>query len=198
MFDNGYPKDTRFFFICDHDFILKRGMGQILPRPWTLDLGKYRRLGYIQIGRSIPELARHIGIDPVALNATVERANGFAVTGVDPDFGRGQSAFNRTLGDSSVGVRNPNLGPISTAPFVALRIVPATLGTALGLKTDPDGRVLSENGQPIEGLFAAGNDMTSPMRGIYPGAGITIGPAIVFAYRAVNAIVQAMDGRLAA
>ncbi|WP_404559958.1 FAD-binding protein [Bradyrhizobium ottawaense] len=52
------------------------------------------------------------------------------------------------------------------------------------------GRVLNGNGVPIAGLYACGNDMTSPMRGIYPGAGITIGPAIVFAYRAVNSIVQ--------
>jgi len=190
MFENGYPKDERFFFICDHDFVKKRGMGHILPWPWTMGIAKYRRLGYIQIGLTIQDLARQIGIDPDALQATVERHNGCAETGIDPDFGRGQSAFNKTLGDPSVGGKNPNLGPIRNAPFIALRIVPATLGTAVGLKTDRDARVLSGGGQPVQGLFACGNDMTSPMRGIYPGAGITIGPAIVFAYRAVNAILQ--------
>nr|WP_271565839.1 MULTISPECIES: FAD-binding protein [unclassified Bradyrhizobium] len=55
------------------------------------------------------------------------------------------------------------------------------------------GSVLDAQGNAIQGLYACGNDMTSPMRGIYPGAGITIGPAIVFAYRTVNAIVLSAD-----
>lgn len=193
MFDHGYPQDERFFFICDHDFILKRGMGHILPWPWTLTIRKYERLGYIRTGSSIRDLALRIGLEPDALEATVEQHNGYAGRGVDPDFQRGESAFNRTLGDPGAGTKNPNLGPIQKAPFIALRIVPATLGTAVGLKTDIDARVLSVEGRAIDGLFACGNDMTSPMRGIYPGAGITIGPAIVFAYRAVRAIVQDRD-----
>ncbi|WP_346656613.1 FAD-binding protein [Bradyrhizobium sp. IC4061] len=78
-------------------------------------------------------------------------------------------------------------------PFVALPIVPATLGTATGLATDSYGNVLDAQGNAIQGLYACGNDMTSPMRGIYPGAGITIGPAILFAYRTVNAIVLSAD-----
>ncbi|MEX3953382.1 FAD-dependent oxidoreductase [Paraburkholderia sp. EG287A] len=190
MFDHGYPKDDRFFFICDHDFILKRGMGHILPWPWTLALRKYEQRGYIQTGSTINDLALQIGIEPNVLQATVDQHNHNASRGIDPDFQRGESAFNRTLGDPAVGTKNPNLGPIQKAPFIALRILPATLGTAVGLKTDTDGRVLSVEGWPIDGLFACGNDMTSPMRGIYPGAGITIGPAIVFAYRVINAIVR--------
>src|SRR5690606_18594930 len=101
-------------------------------------------------------------------------------------------AFNRTLGDPSVGKANPNLGPIKAGPFVALRIVPATLGTATGLATDTSSRVPDALGKPIEGLFACGNDATSVMRGIYPGAGITIGPGIVFAFRAVKAIRESV------
>lgn len=190
MFANGYPKDDRFFFICDHDFVLKRGMGQILPWPWTLSIKKYERLGYIQIGSSIADLARQTGLDADSLESTVARHNISAETGLDPDFARGESAFNRTLGDPSVGIKNPNLGPIKNGPFIALRIVPATLGTSVGLKTDPDARVLSADGRRIENLYACGNDTTSPMRGIYPGAGITIGPAIVFAYRAVKALIE--------
>lgn len=121
---------------------------------------------------------------------TVEEHNAHAAEGRDPLFNRGESAFNRTLGDPAVGKKNPNLGAIKTGPFIALPIVPATLGTATGLSTDAEGQVLNGNGAPIAGLYACGNDMTSPMRGIYPGAGITIGPAIVFAYRAVDSIVR--------
>ncbi|WP_352992329.1 FAD-binding protein [Mesorhizobium sp. M0904] len=92
------------------------------------------------------------------------------------------------LGDPTVGKKNPNLGPIRNGPFIALRIVPATLGTATGLATDNEARVLDTAGKPIAGLYACGNDMTSPMRGLYPGAGITIEPAIVFAYRAAMSL----------
>jgi 3-oxosteroid 1-dehydrogenase len=85
-----------------------------------------------------------------------------------------------------LGLKNPNLGPIKNGPFIALRIVPGTLGTAAGLKTDAQARVLREDGSAVEGLYACGNDATSIMAGIYPGAGITIGPAIVSAFLAVE------------
>ncbi|SFI63494.1 FAD-dependent oxidoreductase [Bradyrhizobium sp. Gha] len=199
MFNNGYPADKRFYFICDKDFVRLRGMGHLLPWPWTLSIKKYARLGYIEIGRTIAELAGELGLDPNQLQKTVEEHNAHAAEGRDPLFNRGESTFNRTLGDPAVGRKNPNLGPIKNGPFIALPIVPATLGTATGLSTDAEGQVLNGNGAPIAGLYACGNDMTSPMRGIYPGAGITIGPAIVFAYRAVDSIVRsARQGQPAA
>ncbi|MGY8684394.1 FAD-dependent oxidoreductase [Bradyrhizobium sp. UFLA05-153] len=199
MFKNGYPADKRFYFICDQDFVRLRGMGHLLPWPWTLSIGKYERLGYIKVGQTIRELAKQIGLDAGELQRTIEEHNEHAAAGRDPLFKRGESAFNRTLGDPVVGTKNPNLGPIRNGPFVALAIVPATLGTATGLATDTYGNVLDEKGRQIPGLYACGNDMTSPMRGIYPGAGITIGPAIVFAYRAVNSILlSAHHGQKAA
>ncbi|WP_271596537.1 FAD-dependent oxidoreductase [Bradyrhizobium sp. CCBAU 25360] len=191
MFANGYPTDKRFYFVCDSDFVRLRGMGHLLPWPWTISIGKYARLGYIKVGRTIPELAREIGLPPDVLERTIEEHNTHAVIGIDPLFKRGESTFNRTLGDPRVGTKNPNLGRIRKGPFVALPIVPATLGTALGLATDSCGKVLDGQRRPIQGLYACGNDMTSPMRGIYPGAGITIGPAIVFSYRAVADILAA-------
>lgn len=188
MFQNGYPADKRFYFICDHEFLKKRGMGHLLPWPWTLGTKSYERANYIQVAATIADLARKIGVDPSELDKTVTEHNSHSRSGVDPYFHRGESAFNRMLGDPSVGKPNPNLGPIKKGPFVALRIVPATLGTATGLATDTSGRVLNAAGTPIQGLFACGNDATSLMRGLYPGAGITIGPGIVFAYRAARAI----------
>lgn len=186
MYEAGFPGDQRFFFICEEAFVRKRGMGAILPWPWTPSLKVYLRRGYIQRGATIAELAREIGLDPAELNATIDAHNLNVETGIDPDFGRGSSAFNRTLGDATLGLKNPNLGPIRSGPFIALRIVPGTLGTAVGLATDENARVLRADQSAIAGLYACGNDATSLMAGIYPGAGITIGPGIVFAYRAVR------------
>ena len=163
-------------------------MGHMLPWPWTMGTSSYEKVGYIDVADTVPGLARKIGLDPTALEKTVGEHNHHAESGIDPYFQRGESTFNRMLGDPGVGKPNPNLGSISKGPFIALRIVPATLGTATGLATDPDGRVLREDGTPVSGLFACGNDATSLMRGLYPGAGITIGPGMVFAYRAIKAI----------
>ena len=58
------------------------------------------------------------------------------------------------------------------------------MGTCVGLSTDADARVLDAAGAAIKGLYACGNDMASLFRGVYVGPGITLGPALVFAYRA--------------
>ena len=186
LFENGYPDDDRFFFVCEEDFVKKRGMGDILPWPWTPSLASYIRRGYIQRGESLEALAKEIDINPEALIATVDQHNRNVLSGQDAEFGRGESAFNRALGDESLGLKNPNLGEIKNGPFIALRIVPGTLGTAAGLKTDEKARVLKEDDSAIAGLYACGNDATSLMAGIYPGAGITVGPAIVSAYLAIE------------
>ena len=64
-----------------------------------------------------------------------------------------------------MGLKNPNLGEIRNGPFIALRIVAGTLGTAAGLKTDERARVLKEDDSAIPGLYACGNDATSMMAG---------------------------------
>jgi len=81
---------------------------------------------------------------------------------------------------------NPNVAPIEEAPFYALRIIPGDIGTFAGLRTDEFARVLDEQNEVIPNLYAVGNDMASVMRGAYPGAGITIGPAMTFGYVAAQ------------
>ena len=80
--------------------------------------------------------------------------------------------------------------PIAAAPFFAVAVYPSAMGTSIGLATDADARVLDSNGGAIEGLYACGNDASSLFRGVYVGPGITLGPALVFAYRAVQHIKQ--------
>jgi hypothetical protein len=120
----------------------------------------------------------------------VRRNNCYASTGIDEDFGKGSTEFDRHNGDPGHGP-NPCLGRIERPPYYAMALYPSTLGSSIGLRTDADGRVLTIDGRPIAGLFACGNDMASIMRGHYPGPGITLGPALVFAYRAAMALAAA-------
>ncbi|KAK52184.1 FAD-dependent oxidoreductase [Bordetella bronchiseptica] len=195
MFKDGVTPDSRFYLICDRRFVWKRGFGNLI-KPYCLSLGRYVRSGYISTGRSIRELAAAIGIDPDALDATVTRHNGFCETGVDLDFGKGGNPYNRMFGDPRVKP-NPNLLAIRHAPFFALRIYPGTLGTILGLKATADAQVVGQDGEAIPGLYACGNDMSSVFRGFYPGAGATLGPGLVFAYRAIEHLARSSGGSAA-
>ncbi len=131
--------------------------------------------------QTLRELAFRCGIDPDGLERTVQRFNRMAAAGKDEDFGRGESAYDRFYSDPRVRP-NPNLGPLDTPPYFATAIYPGDLGTKGGLLTDEWARVLREDGQPIPGLYAAGNTTASVMGRTYPGPGSTIGPACTFAY----------------
>jgi 3-oxosteroid 1-dehydrogenase len=116
-----------------------------------------------------------------SLAETVARFNGFAVTGRDQEFRRGDSAYDRYYGDPRCRP-NPNLAPLAKPPFYAVKIVPGDLGTKGGLRTDARARVLRPDGTVIPGLYAAGNASASVMGHSYAGAGATIGPAMTFGY----------------
>ncbi len=169
------------YLICDAVFIRKYGLGVVYP-----GAGNLRRLlkaGYLKRGDTLDSLARELGIDAAGLRRTVERYNGFVKTGVDPDFGKGETELNRFNGDDT-HKPNPCIGPLDTAPYYGLEIWPAEIAVSTGLSTDANARVLNNDGRAIEGLYACGNDMASMMRGTYPGPGTTLGPGVVFAYRA--------------
>jgi succinate dehydrogenase/fumarate reductase flavoprotein subunit len=168
--------------VCDSAFLRKWGLGLALPggRPfrWLV------QAGYLIEGTTIEDLARQLGLDPAALSSTVARFNALANKGEDTDFGKGGNAYNRYLGDPAITNGNPCLGPITKAPFYAVRVYPGDIGTAAGLVTDRHARVLDVEGRAIPGLYACGNDMNSVMGGTYPGPGITLGPALTFGYLA--------------
>jgi 3-oxosteroid 1-dehydrogenase len=133
-----------------------------------------------------PSLAAAIGMAGRTLSATIERFNGMAEQGRDKDFGRGDYAYDRFVGDRRAP--HPTLGPLIEAPLYAMRLTPGCLGTKGGPRTDDRGRVLrADGGEPIPGLYAAGNVAASPFGMAYPGAGGTIGPALVFGSRAGRA-----------
>ncbi len=147
--------------------------------------GRWYKEGVVKRANTIAELAEKIGVPAEALEATVERFNGFAKTGVDEDFHRGESAYDKYYSDPTVKP-NCSLAPIAKGPFYAVTIVPGDLGTKGGLVTDERARVLREDGSVIPGLYAAGNVSSAVMGNTYPGPGGTIGPAIVFGYLAAE------------
>ncbi len=117
-----------------------------------------KKAGMVKKAKTLPELAKLLGMDPAVLVATVERFNGFARSGVDGDFGRGNSAYDRYYGDPTVHP-NANLGPLEKGPFTAYQVVIGDLGTKGGVVTDPDGRALREDGSVIPGLYSAGKQL---------------------------------------
>jgi succinate dehydrogenase/fumarate reductase flavoprotein subunit len=168
------------YLICNAAFIEKYGLGVV--HPGTKKLSAFVKSGYLKRGDTLESLAARIGVDAPGLRATVTRHDGFAQTGVDVDFGKGETELNRFNGDESHRP-NPCIGALGTAPFYAVEIWPAEIAVSTGLSTDADARVLDKDRQVISGLYACGNDMASPMSGSYPGPGTTLGPGMVFAYR---------------
>lgn len=182
--------DTACYLLCDHTTIRRYGLGFVKPAP--VPRGKHIRSGYILRGDTLAELARKAGIDAAALEQTVQRFNVNARQGVDPDFGRGGDVYDHSQGDPE-HKPNPNLGPIETGPFYALRLLPGDIGTFSGIRTDGNARVLDADGAPIPGLYAAGNDALNFLSGAYAGAGATLGPGMTLAYIAANHLSAAAE-----
>lgn len=175
------------WLIADHRALRRYGLGRVGPFP--APLGSHLRCGYLAKGRSLKDLAQVTGIDARTFAQTVERFNAMAKRGLDEDFQRGGSAFDRAAGDPEQQP-NPNMAPLVKAPFYAIRIVPGNLSTFLGLDADENGAVLNVQGKAIPGLYALGADAEAVTGGSYPAAGITLGPAITFAWLAARAMAE--------
>ncbi|CAB1370821.1 FAD-binding protein [Denitratisoma oestradiolicum] len=134
-------------------------------------------------------LARQIGVDPEGLMDSVRKNNAYAKTGVDLDFHRGESAYDRYW--SICGIKpNPCLVAIDQGPYYAVRLDAGDTGTRGGPAVTEDAQVLDQGGTPISGLYCIGNNAAAPLGRVYGGAGGTIGPGMVFGYRAVNHLAQ--------
>jgi 3-oxosteroid 1-dehydrogenase len=188
---NGCPA-VPTWFVVDNTFIRQFGLGLVAPR--FARLAPYIKDGYLIKADSTEELAKKIDVDADNLSATVEKYNEDARSGVDQLFGRGDYVLNRFNGEPDC-TPNPCMRELKP-PFYAVRSFPVSIGTTVGLVTDRDAGVLDEAGSLIKGLYACGNDMASVLQGQYPAPGVTIGPAIVFGYRAAQRI--AFDARRSA
>ena len=173
------------YLLCDRRSLWQYGLGAV--RPFTLRLAPLCDQGYLVSGATPGDLAKRLGLDRAALERTIAQYNEDAVRGVDTRFGLGGDVYQRFLGDAANGP-NPCMRPIAAPPFYAVRLYPSDLGTAAGLLTDAEARVLDAASRAIPGLYACGNDMNSIMGGAYPGPGITLGPALVFGWIAARAL----------
>jgi succinate dehydrogenase/fumarate reductase flavoprotein subunit len=178
------------WLICDRAFIRRYGLGLIRPR--TPSLRKYVVNGYLREGATIAELATNLRMPADTLEATVGRFNGFAEGGIDEDFGKGGTIYDRSNGDADVKP-NPCIGPIARPPFYAVPVYPTPLGTSRGLRADAQARVCDASGHPIEGLYVCGNDMQSAFGGEYPGAGAQLGQAMTFGWIAARHAARVND-----
>jgi len=152
--------------------------GRKKPKAWA-------EANFLRSGATLEALAADCGIDPATLRATVERFNGFVRQGRDEDFRRGDSAYDRWVGDPLHTPSN-TLGTIEQGPFHAVQLYPGDVGTFGGLLTDAQARVLRTDGSAIPGLYATGSSTASVMGGVEPGAGGSIGPAMTWGYVAAR------------
>ena len=172
------------WLVCDHRFIRRYGLGAVKPAP--MPLSPWLGNGYLVRGATLAALAEACGVDAAGLQATVSRYNAQAQTGVDEDFHKGETPYNRIQGDASFPGPNPCMAPLSQGPFYAVRVVAGSLGTFAGLRANAQAQVLQAHGEPVPGLYASGNDQSSMMGGHYPSGGITLGPAMTFGFIAAH------------
>ena len=187
MLRDGNDSGRAFHLICDRKFLWTYGLGRI--QPFTRSIRQYINSGELIEAPTFGELAKGIGVEESTLDTTINNYNTYARKGLDPEFGRGDTIYQRHLGDAA-HLPNPCVAPIEQSPFYAMRIYPADLGTALGIRTDQHSMALREDSTGIQGLYICGNDMNSIMNGNYPGPGITLGPALTFGYIAGRRLAQ--------
>jgi 3-oxosteroid 1-dehydrogenase len=170
-----HSQDAPTFLIFDEDYLSRYPMPGIslnAPPP-----------AWVASGATLAELAGRIGADPAALAGTVRRWNESCVAGADPEFGRGQDAYQRFCGDPEVRP-NPSLGPLDRPPYYAVEVLAGTIGTKGGPVTDINGVVQRADGGPVPGLYAAGNAAAFWTADGYPGPGATLAVGMTMGYRA--------------
>ncbi len=191
-----YDDASRTFFSWDNGVHAYEN----IPAYFIVD-SNYRKnysLAYTPAGEAVPawikqadtlaDLATALGIDPAALEATVTHFNEFAAQGLDPDYHRGESAFDQLTGGdrARTDIPHPNLAPLTEGPFFAVNVYPGSLGTSGGLQVNENAQVLDVWGAPIPRLYAVGNASGSPMGAGYPGGGSTVGAGSTFGFLAAN------------
>jgi 3-oxosteroid 1-dehydrogenase len=175
----GYP-NYECYFVFDQGYKDKYPLGSVMPG----DVPEW-----MDRGNTPAELAARISVDPNGLTDTIERFNGPAARGEDPEFHRGRTAHGRNGGDPDVQP-NPCVRPLR-GPFYAIPVYLGTAGSNSGLVINPDAQVMHVRGDPITGLYAAGNIVANLPEGLWYNGGISNSKGITFAYLGVRHALDA-------
>lgn len=134
----------------------------------------YDQIGLVKTGSSLTDLAHQLQM--TQLEATINEWNQSVSQQQDQQFGRQTGMMN----------------PLVQAPFYAIHVAPAIHYTMGGVHVDPATRVLDANGQPIAGLYAAG-EVTSGLHGNNRIGGNSIAETVVFGRQAAMTIKQDLN-----
>ena len=167
------------FFICDSTYVETYelpGMGE-------------GDASWFEQADTIEELAEKLGIDAAGLVAEVAKFNGYAQTGVDEDYHRGEKESSKSAWLKNIDrpdLANPMIGPVEKGPFYGAVYLPAMTGTAGGVKINENAQAVNNDGEVIPGLYACGNCTASIAGGAYLGGGATLCPGATMAYIAAH------------
>src|SRR5512136_3165340 len=197
-----YPDIGRAFEAFDS----RRSQSANLPMFWIVDQAYRDRIpvgplpkgtemaDWLQKGDTIEELAHKLGVLPQSLKETVERFNKYAKEGLDPDFHRGETGYDKRWAFFPKLKPNPVLGPLEKPPFYGVRLHVGTVGNLGGLVTNTHGQVLDAGGDPIAGLYATSNAAAPLGTGYAYTSGMTGGKAMIFGWAAaIHAAGAAKD-----
>ena len=146
------------YYIFDEN---ARAAGKV-SRSWSEGNVDEIERGWIKKADTIEELAALIGLDPAALQATLDRYNGYVASGEDLQFGRPAE----------------KLVAVSEGPFYAMEIGPCMLNTQGGPKRNEKAEVIDVNGNPIPHLYSAG-EIGALFADMYNGGG-NLGECVSF------------------
>ena len=172
------PANLPMFWIVDQSFRDRIPVGPLPPGTEMAD--------WLHRADTVEELAERLGVPPGNLKETVERFNKFAKEGLDPDFHRGESGYDKRWGFWPNRKPNPALGPLEKQPFYAMQIYVGTVGNLGGLVTNPNAQVINAEGNPIPGLYATSNAAAPLATGIAYTSGMTGGKAMIFGWLAAQ------------
>jgi 3-oxosteroid 1-dehydrogenase len=178
--EGGGTDNLPMFMIWDEDHHQRYGLGSVAPGGIYPDY-------LVESAPTLSELAGKIGVDAAGLEQTAAEYNAHAAKGEDPKFGRGQNLSRRAFrGDGDHDI-NPNVAPVAKPPFYAMRLRLVNTGiTAAGIDTDLHGRVVNQDGNPVDGLYAVGEAAVRRTSGVAYNSGFSLSRAMTFAWLAAR------------